>query len=493
MQQRQVTITDIGPITDFSFAVPEEGGVVVLRGRMGAGKTTALEALNVLAGRPADVAHRDGAAAGQVNGFGATLKVGRRATRAGELEVASLEGRFSVLDLVDPKIKEPGAADAKRIKALVQLAGGAGADPSLFYKLLGSQEELQKYVSPKTLATDDLVTLAARIKRDLEEKARHYKEEAERESIAAESDRQATVGVNMYALDNEAGLAADYEFSLQEESILKTQARAALDAQYRAEEAGKALAEVEKTYTGIGVALAEVNLDMASQEEIDCAVLVRDAEAALARAQAQHLEAKQKQEIASEALRSAHAHENTIAKWRETLAAKLPPLVTDEQLAAAAADVKSAKDAMLLGQTVRDAKQRYARANEHAEKAADYRTKEDRLRIAAQGTDDVLSGVVARLGCPLSVSHGRLVTPTKRSDTELFSDLSRGQQWTLVIQIAIKAVGRGGLLVIDQEGWEGIDPEHKELIANLLKGSGVVLITAHCDVGELRAETVQAA
>jgi hypothetical protein len=74
----------------------------------------------------------------------------------------------------------------------------------------------------------------------------------------------------------------------------------------------------------------------------------------------------------------------------------------------------------------------------------------------------------------------------------LFADLSRGEQWTIAIRIAINAVGRGGLLVIDQEGWEGIDPIHKQLIANELRGSGVVLITAHNDVGELRAEELKA-
>jgi energy-coupling factor transporter ATP-binding protein EcfA2 len=489
----EVVITDIGPINHLAFPVPEDGGVVELLGENGCGKSRALEAINALVtGKNGEVEHRDGVVAGEVKGFNAILKVARRATRAGELEVTSLEGRFSVLDLVDPKIKSPEAADAKRIKALVQLAGGASADPALFYPLLGGQEAFQDLVSTKTMATDDLVTLAARIKRDLEDKAREVEDDATKANIAAESDRQAAIGIDMKALDDANALAADLEMAIQEESALKENRRAALAARDRAEEAGRALTTADDNYKGIGVGLAKVNAEIAAQGATDAKLRVEDLKNQLARATVALFEAESKHESALSVQQSAEAHERTIATWRETLGKELPAVVSEAQLASAADDVRAAREALELGALVREAKRRVALADRHAERAALLRATADRLRKAAQGTDSVLSDVVGRLGCPLSVSHGRLVTPTDRSETELFSDLSRGEQWTLALDIAIDAVGPQGLLVVPQEGWEGLDPAHRKLIANHLKGTGVVLITAQCAEGELRAELAAA-
>jgi energy-coupling factor transporter ATP-binding protein EcfA2 len=488
---QEVVIRDIGPITEFRVPLPEGGGVVEFIGPNGSGKSRGLQAVNALVtGNTAGIEHRDGVVAGEVQGFNATLKVARRATRAAaEIEVTSLEGRFSVLDLVDPKIKSPEAADAKRIKALVQLTGTTGADPSLFYPLLGGQQAFLELVKTKTLATDDLVTLASRIKRDLEDEARNVEEEAQKASIAADSDRQASLGVDMNAADDAGKLAEDLELAISEEATLKQQARSALEAQYRAEQAGQALQTAEANYKGIGVGLAQANTQIAAQGVSDAQARVDELQRQLAQANTALFEAQTKHEKALTEQQSAETHEATMARWREQLANELPPTVSDEQLAAAADDVRVAREAMLLGQTVRDAKARVAQADVHAQRAAQLRTHADRLRKAAQGTDSVLSDVVGKLGCPLSVSHGRLVTPTDRSDTELFSDLSRGEQWMLALSIAIDAVGQGGALVIDQEGWEGIDPEHQALIANRMKGSGAWLFTAHCDVGELRVRT----
>lgn len=487
---RQVAIRDIGPIHEFTFEVPEEG-VVEFRGPNGAGKTHALDAINSLAtGNSARVTMRDGAVAGVVEGFGATLKIGRRASRAGELEVISLEGRFSVLDLVDPKLKDPNAADAKRIKALIQLAHGKGADPSLFYPLVGGPQQFEALVGTKALDTDDVVTMAARIKRDLEEKAREYAEAAEKALIKSVADRDAATAIDLTAPCDEQKLAADLELAIAEEAQLKTRARAALEAQYRVEEAAKAIKAAEATYTGPGIGVAEAQMNNAGAEVVNAQGKVDALERELAKAREALNAAKQQHEKSELAYEAAVRHETTIAKWRETLASHVPEGVSDEQLAAAREDVEAAREAVQLGALVRDAQRRVAEADKHAHRAAELRTEETRLREAARATDDVLSSLVAELQVPLRVSHGRLVTPTDRSETELFSDLSRGEQWRLAIKVAVNAVGRGGLLVVDQEGWEGIDPEHKQIIVEELTGSGVLLITAHCDTGELRASTL---
>lgn len=491
--QNRVTIRDIGPISEFTFAVPESGGVVVLRGVNGIGKSRALEAVNVLTTGRGKVDHRDGAVRGQVDGFGATLKVARRQTTAGELSVTSLEGRFSVLDLVDPKIKEPGAADAKRIKALVQLAGGPGADPSLFHKLAGGKEGFERYVSTHATDTTDLVTMAARIKADFEKHSRELTDLAEKEVIEAKAGRALVDEIDLSVQDDATKLHSDLAIALQEESRLKEQARAALAAQYVAEEASKALKQAEANYSGPGVGVARAQVETAATAVATAAAEVDELERKLRTAKDALTHARAVHGATVDALTTAELHESTIASWREQLGRALPESPTDQQIQDATADVIAAQEAIDRGTLVRDAKKRIAAADEHMQKAAELRHESDKLRTAAQGTDEVLSEVVQKLGCLLKVAHGgRLALATDRSDEELFSDLSRGEQWKVALDIAIDAVGPQGVIVVDQEGWEGIDPANRLLIAEHLAGTGVVLITAECGLGELRAETIAA-
>jgi hypothetical protein len=90
--------------------------------------------------------------------------------------------------------------------------------------------------------------------------------------------------------------------------------------------------------------------------------------------------------------------------------------------------------------------------------AQEYADEAKELREKARQTDEVLSEIVAEIpACPLRVIDGRLVTNTKRGAT-FYSDLSAGERWRIALDIAIQAVGTGGLLVIPQEAWEGLDP-----------------------------------
>ena len=112
----------------------------MFRGRNGVGKTKTLEAIDALVSGRGKVSVKDGALRGEVQGLGVKLTVARSTRRSGELEVVSLEGRLSVADLIDPGLVSPEAADAKRIKALVQLSGQK-PDMALFHGLVGGQDE----------------------------------------------------------------------------------------------------------------------------------------------------------------------------------------------------------------------------------------------------------------------------------------------------------------------------------------------------------------
>ena len=67
-----IEVKNIGPVEQVSIPVPEGGGIVVLKGRNGSGKTQTLRAIESAAtgrGRPSV---RDGALRGEINGLGVT-------------------------------------------------------------------------------------------------------------------------------------------------------------------------------------------------------------------------------------------------------------------------------------------------------------------------------------------------------------------------------------------------------------------------------------
>ncbi|MDP6468501.1 MAG: ATP-binding protein [Pirellulaceae bacterium] len=118
-----ISIRDIGPHTSLELQVSP--GVNVISGHNESGKSIAVRCVAALAGGDAkSLPIRDGSAAGLVSGFGTTLSIGARNTRAGEFSDAdSLEDRINIAALVDPGLKDPAAATKHRTRALLTLTG----------------------------------------------------------------------------------------------------------------------------------------------------------------------------------------------------------------------------------------------------------------------------------------------------------------------------------------------------------------------------------
>jgi energy-coupling factor transporter ATP-binding protein EcfA2 len=180
---------NLGAISEFEWPAASDGGLTVFTGWHGLGKTTLLNALNTLATGKGKPPVRDRAKSGELEAHGMTLKFGARTTRTGELEIVSMEGKWSLADLIDPKIADPQAADAKRIKALVMLAG-VEPDIELFAKCL--QDTTAEDLSPETLEAPDLLAMAEKVKRDLEAKARKTEGRAENARGRVQALRQAS-------------------------------------------------------------------------------------------------------------------------------------------------------------------------------------------------------------------------------------------------------------------------------------------------------------
>ena len=488
---QEIKLSNIGPVSHTSIPIPEPGGLVVLRARNGAGKTKTLEAVETALTGRGKVEVRDGELRGEVDAFGVKLTVGRSTRRSGELVVESLDGRLSISDLIDPGIKSPDAADARRIKALVQLANVLPS-AELFYSLVGGREQFEALVGAGALASDDLVTMAERIKRDLEAKARGEESQAEHAEGRARGSREAAAGVNVKAESDSAALQADLEAAIRDEAALKAQADASSKAAHTAKRAKDQLEDAEAGYEGPTIENAQHEEAFQKQAVEEAEQAVRAAEEALRVARANFEQSRNLYAAAITARKTAEQHEAMVRQWREQIAASIPVAPTAEQLATAAHRVTNARQAVEQGALVRKAQQHLADADKHASAATAHRKQAERLRTAAHGIDEVLSEVIAKSGTALRVEHGRLVLTTKRGST-YYHDLSDGERSIIALDIGVKAVGRHGVITLSQSIYESLDPANRKRLASYALEHGVVVLTAEAsDDNEIRAEVFDA-
>lgn len=485
----KIELTNVGPIKHISIPCPDGGGLVVLKGDNDLGKSETLDAIDAAINDRGGIEVRRGCVSGQMSAFGVNVKIGKRITRTGEAVVESLEGRFSIEDLIEPKIKDPIAADAKRIKTLIQVTGKK-ATPELFYPLLGSREEFESIVSTDAVQSEDFVVMAEKIKRCLESEARKLEEKAKHEDGHAQGALAATAGVDMTAEADAIKLQSAHERAVRRDSDLTAQMMAHKRAKITAQKASDAISDAEVTYAGPSLAEA-VAIEAKAKEKSDALQAdVRALEAELLAKKNEWAAARTEYSHAIEKRKNSETHESTITQWREQLAASIPPAPSDADIVAAAEAVTVAREALERGAIIRRAYDAKATADRHAKLATEHRQKSMRLRDAARGTDDILSSLVATAGTPLRVEAGRLMMDAT-DGPKTFAERSHGTRSRIALDIAIEAVGPGGVICLKQEFYEGISPHRKRELAAHLKGRGVLVLTAQAsDDPEIVAEVV---
>ena len=487
-----IEIENIGPVAKLSIPVPEHGGLIVLTGDNGAGKSETLGAVRAICGSAVDkkeLRPRDGEKSGVVEGCGVTIKVGRSNREMGELTVASLEDRLDIADLVDPGINDLNAADARRLKALIRVSG-VMADLQLFDALLPDTVEMDAAVMRDT----DLVSMAAGVKRMLEREARKHEQLSEAASLQMIACLKATEGVDLEAECNETQLRSSYATAVQQHQTIVEGIKNAEEDEAIQAKARQALFDASEIYKGPTVEEAtRANLE-AEVAYTQWQSKVTAAEKALNEAKLSCAQAKSSRDLCAANLNSAIRHSNTLTAWHEQLERPVRTKPTQEQLDEAAKAVEEATARMENGGVVRQAKAKAAEAETWRKRKFEEAKKADNFRESAKSVDNVLSDQIGKLGCPIKVSEDdkgmRLTVNHRTRGVTYFSELSEGEKWAVVIPIAIQAVGNGGLFVIPQEAWEGLQPRVRNQIVTNLKGSGVTAITAQSADGPLTATEV---
>lgn len=485
MTKDEIKIRDIGPIVEASIPRPDGGGVVVLSGRNGCGKTTALDAIRVALGGSADLTPRDATPQGVIEAFGAKITIGKSTRRKGEADVVAIEGRGDIGTLVDPGIVDAEAADAARVRAMVSIA--AREIPLGDYvALLGSPQEFERVVGP--IAKTDPMAVAAHVKRRIEAEARAKEDAVKAHMATVASLQQQNAGLDL-SIESDAAVLAE-RYATARAAVAKAEAadKAYAAAARRRAEAERQLASVQLSSGDL--AAAETRATQAMTERRAAADMQAKARESLAQAQSAYRQAElaaiaavHRHDAAVESLDAIKARSAHVDTLSATAAEPLPPQVTpaDHELAAAA--VAEARAAMESGGKIREGLARQQQVTLRFAEASTLAREGQRLREAASGIDEILSRAIDNAGGQLRIRFGRVVIETRRGTTP-YAELSHGERWLVALQWAIRVVGPGGVLVAPQEAWEGLDPGHRQATRELLTGTGVVLYTAECSDGE---------
>jgi hypothetical protein len=488
---KTIEIRDVGPVHQLTIPIPAGGGLVICRGLNGVGKSKVLEAVSALVGsgdvRPVS---RDGSLGAYVEGLGARLTVGRRTAVSGEIEVAHLEGEDPSL-LVDPGLKDQDAADAARIRALLRLAR-AKVDVGAFAALVGGPERLVEICRPASLESrSDVPAMASSIKRDFEAAARKAEQTSENVLAKARGIRATLEAIDpnhgslMIHQNAQAARAAHTE-AVRMHATAKTTNESAAQLRDAANEAAEALKALDESGTQESVSAAALEVGALNGRLQDNAAAVRQLEQEAERLHAQRVAADLESKKQERDAKQRQALQRAIA-------AAVPVAGPDQPLEPLEAAIESAQaEAEAWGVHERTERVR-AEISELEQQGATAAIAAHQLRDAARGTERiVLDAVRAVSGDDVELHDGRLYVNTDRG-RELFSDLSQGERWRKALDIAVKAVGASGLLVIRQEAYESMDPVNRREVADYARKLGVVILTAECSVGGIRAEVFDGA
>jgi hypothetical protein len=477
---QSIELKDVGPITRLSLPLPDGGGVCVLRGGNGVGKTSTINALLTLCGGKSALHARDEVAGGSVEGLGAKVSVGARTRRTGEIGVATLEGKLSIGDLVEPGLVDPVAADSKRIRALLALTN-AKANLSLFSDILGEDgPPLAEVLGLEAMSAEDLLSMAGLVKRDLETAARQREARAGQHKAEAAALRAAVEGLPEAASVDETALLAEMRAASAEQARLLEAAKAAGSAKQERERLRQQLrdAQVENDADPHPVDLTDWDVALADTDQNVQAIRV-----ALRSAEETLKEVRAKKELA-DVRRAAGLKRSAMIERLQNSLAEATAVESPTAAALAAAQDRATKGADALGVAAsgRQAAEKRRRAAEEEAKAAGFAKEAQRFRDGARAVDGVLSNAVA---CPeLRVQAGRLVTDTARGVTPL-AELSTGERWAIALRIAGRTVGKGGLIPATQEAWQALDATRKSAVAKLAHDLEVWIVTAEVTNGPL--------
>lgn len=473
-----IEIDKVGAINHLSIPLPEGGGLVVLKGRNGAGKSTAIKSVESLY----DPIARKGLETsdksidpGTIHGKGVRVKLGKSKSTIGELVCDSIDGGLDPSVFVDPGIKDEVKADAKRLHVLVRLSG---------LKILKSDWMSLTGGKYEELVQADPIETADRIRRAIHTEAKMLEEQIEKRSREADALIRPAMDQDL-SLADKADTFADLldqlrnsRFSAEIENTLADEQNAKVtEAKFKLE--GMPRFDIEDIQKKADEHSKQVEVEYSRKQEL---------EAELSKSEKLLSEMEFRSKQFAEQLVNAKKMEDMIKDLESSAALEIQPTIDVSEIEARIAKGTEVHRQAVIAKETRDnqLKGESIRAELEKEKA-----EAKKLREVARGTDSIFGRQLSSMGfSDVIVDDGRLKVNSDRG-LELVSELSDGERWKLAIKVAANGLGEGAILPVEQAAYEGLDPENRLLIRDLAREKKIVIVTALASDEELTAEVVQ--
>lgn len=477
VESPEFEISNSGPIKKLRFKA-EPGSVTVLRGPNGSGKTTALNDINrVMGGKAPKSTKRDGAMNGHVKAPGVTLRVtvAGNGRPSGDLEVTPVDVDLTIADIVDPGVKDPVAADRRRVEALVHVLQKS-ADLSRFDKAVEPGGiPVEDLASQKTIGCTDVVGMARSLKRDVDEYARDMEKDADDLSAEAEAIRELCAGIDLSKESDPDALEAEVEKARDALSQLRVR----VDESKRLRES---VGDVTAP-TADEVQEAEENLRVLTNQSTAAAELVLELRDEL----------RQAEENADNLKRLVDNADITLKRLRTASeAAKVVGAApTDEELVAASQRLEAARKAQTDGASVRLAKEKAPIADKKETEAMFIREKAEVMRNCGKQVLLTLSELIG--GELFQVDEdGRLLANHPKRGWMFYSEMSDGERWERAIKVVAEEFKETphSLLLLPQAAWQDLDATARRAVVDAVKDTPLAIITGEA-YGE-KGEQIQA-
>lgn len=452
------------------------GTITVLNGPNGAGKSTTLEVLQsaITKKNIGDLQPTDGERAGLVEFDGVTIKVGRRVSFSGEPEgtVCLVEGGDDILGFINPGIKDPEAADRKRLEKLCAIVGAELTESDL-RKFIGDDlwddYRASRAASAKSAGIVDTVKT---VKRWLEEQARDL--EARIAGLTAEIDTIGPLPASTVEVPDVAALQRESDDLVGQIRDLQARRKASLEAATALE----GLRDVLKDPAALKV-LVQNNQEAYNARCHE----VEEAERRLNDLKQQRSDARFLLDASIEDLSIAEKQQARL----ETLQQQARDAVTEQEIQDAeqkrSEKQREIADAIVLQDRMKSAdqnRQRLAAAKSQREKLE---AQAESCRAKAVEAPTMLQKVVENLDGWTISTDVRLCCATERSKHEAFSDLSPGLKAVRALELSCMRPGTGSgrkIVVLPQEVWESLDGKNRQLVHKWTKERGLIVVTGEC-------------
>lgn len=483
-----IELNNVGPIKQLSIPIPEDGGVVVLKGGNGSGKSHGVQAVGSLSSKESrkGLRNSDGMPSGSIAGLGVTVRLGRVNTAKGELLCESLEGNVDPSQLVDPGVKDPEKADAKRLVTLVRLAG-IQIPKDVWIKAMVGTASITLSALMELVVDGDPIASADRIRRKFHAIALEKEKDSQRKIQEADSLLRSIQDVDLTLPCDESQLSSELEKATAAVAAAETKRE-----QFIADSNALKIA-LEKIES-----LPESNLEVQLKELTEKGELLSklqaelDEQTAVVRRLREDVEGTKlcidRLQTHIDHARQVNAERDQFSSVIETV---LPQNVDDVEYEVLCQLKSAAKSSYGLGETIRRAKMTSEQASILKGSSEQVAKEAEKIRTLARSTDAVLEQALIGAGFDeIKVADGRLCVESDRG-LEPFSDLSHGERWRLALDLAAKGLPPGAVLPVCQEAFESLDPANRQEVNQLAKDRKLVIVTALATGGDLRAEVME--